>query len=311
MRGKTIHELQMGMAEELARTYDEWDIYAFAALTEDINPAHIDRDFAEKTIFRGKIAHGMLTASLISAVLGTRLPGPGCIYLKQDLEFLRPVRIGDTVTARVEVVELVAEKNLARLRTTCTNQKGEPLLNGTALVMPPKLTPAAARPADEEAPAPEPTPGHASPAIMSGAPIRKSGVLVGQRMTSNPVTISADATVAEARALLDQHRIRHLPVVEEGELRGLVTDRDIRDASMPSATRNPSRGTQTLLGLLKVRDVMTRELVTIDPDASIGQASKLLVAHKLGALPVVQGGRLLGIITVIDVLDALADIIGT
>jgi 3-hydroxybutyryl-CoA dehydratase len=126
------------MAASLTKSYEEWDVLAFAAVTGDINPAHVDETFAQESIFQGKVAHGLLTASLVSAVLGTRLPGPGTIYLSQDLKFRRPVRIGDTITATVEVTELIPEKNLARLKTTCTNQKGELVLEGTALVMPPK-----------------------------------------------------------------------------------------------------------------------------------------------------------------------------
>lgn len=128
------------MTAELSRTYEEWDILTFAAVTGDINPAHVDEAYARESIFHGKVAHGILTASLISAVLGTELPGPGTIYLSQDLRFRRPVRIGDTITARVEIVELNPEKNLVRLQTTCTNQRGEPVLEGIALVMPPKAS---------------------------------------------------------------------------------------------------------------------------------------------------------------------------
>lgn len=138
MSGRTIEELAVGMTAELSKTYEEWDILTFAAVTGDINPAHVDEAYARESIFHGKVAHGILTASLISAVLGTQLPGPGTIYLSQDLRFRRPVRIGDTITARVEIVELNREKNLVRLQTTCTNQRGEAVLEGSALVMPPK-----------------------------------------------------------------------------------------------------------------------------------------------------------------------------
>jgi 3-hydroxybutyryl-CoA dehydratase len=136
--GKTLSDLAIGMTGSLTKTYEEWDVLTFAAVTGDLNPAHVDDTFAQESIFRGKVAHGLLTASLISAVLGTRLPGPGTIYLSQELKFRRPVRIGDTVTATVEVTELIPEKNLARLKTTCTKQGGEVVLEGTALVMPPK-----------------------------------------------------------------------------------------------------------------------------------------------------------------------------
>ena len=138
--GRTLGDLAVGMSASLTKTYEECDLLTFAAVTGDINPAHVDETFAQESIFQGKVAHGLLTASLISAVLGTRLPGPGTIYLSQDLKFRRPVRIGDTITATVEVTELIPEKNLARLKTTCANQKGELVLEGTALVMPPKPT---------------------------------------------------------------------------------------------------------------------------------------------------------------------------
>src|SRR3990170_4998197 len=123
MSGKTIGELTVGMAAEVSRTYDEWDIFTFAAVTGDLNPSHTDEAFAEATPFHGRVAHGMLTSSLISAVLGTKLPGPGTVYLSQELKFSRPVRIGDTITARAEVVELLPEKNIAKLTTTCANQR--------------------------------------------------------------------------------------------------------------------------------------------------------------------------------------------
>ncbi len=134
--GKTIAELAVGMTASLTKTYSEWDILTFAAVTGDLNPAHVDEAFAQESIFEGKVAHGLLTASLISAVLGTILPGPGAIYLSQDLRFRRPVRIGDTVTATVEITELILEKNLVSLKTTCTNQRDNVVLEGTALVMP-------------------------------------------------------------------------------------------------------------------------------------------------------------------------------
>ncbi len=136
--GKMLAELAVGMTATVTKTYSEWDILTFAAVTGDLNPAHVDEAFAQHSIFHGKVAHGLLTASLISAVLGTTLPGPGTIYLSQDLRFRRPVRMGDTITATVEVTELLPEKNLARLKTTCTNQRDEVVLEGTALVMPPK-----------------------------------------------------------------------------------------------------------------------------------------------------------------------------
>jgi 3-hydroxybutyryl-CoA dehydratase len=138
MIGKTIDEIVVGDAAEFTKTISESDVYLFAGITGDMNPAHIDQVASEKTFFKGRIAHGMLSAGLISAVLGMQLPGPGTIYLSQELRFKAPVRIGDTVTARAEVVEVLAEKKRVRLSTTCTNQDGTVVLDGEALVMPPK-----------------------------------------------------------------------------------------------------------------------------------------------------------------------------
>lgn len=138
MTGRTIQEMKVGDFAELAKTVTESDVYLYAGITGDFNPAHLNQAYAEKTRFKTRIAHGMLTAGLISAVLGTRLPGPGSIYLKQSLAFLAPVRFGDTITARVEVASLDVEKNRARFRTTCVNQEGKTVLDGEAELMPPK-----------------------------------------------------------------------------------------------------------------------------------------------------------------------------
>src|SRR5204863_7693871 len=100
------------------------------------NPIHSDVAHAATTPFKSPIAPGIFTAGLVSAVIGTRLPGPGAIYLSQSLRFLRPVRVGDTITARVEALEVSREKNRLRLQTTCTNQRGEEVLSGEAWVMP-------------------------------------------------------------------------------------------------------------------------------------------------------------------------------
>lgn len=135
---RTIETFQVGDAAEFGKTIAESDIYGFAGLTGDFNPAHVNEQYASQTPFKTRIAHGMFGAGLISAVLGMQLPGPGTIYLSQELKFLKPVRIGDTVTARVEVVEVMGEKNRLKLRTTCTNQEGDVVIDGYALVMPPK-----------------------------------------------------------------------------------------------------------------------------------------------------------------------------
>ncbi|MBA2246459.1 MAG: MaoC family dehydratase [Gemmatimonadetes bacterium] len=136
-----FEELQIGQAAEFAKTVTEADVVLYAGITGDLNPAHINQVEAEKSRFGGRIAHGMLSAGLISAVLGTRLPGPGTIYLEQTLRFTRPVRIGDTVTARVEVIELVEKRRRVRLATSCANQDGEVVLEGEALVMVPAAEP--------------------------------------------------------------------------------------------------------------------------------------------------------------------------
>lgn len=138
MLGKTIDELSVGDTAEFRKTVSESDIYLFAGVTGDMNPAHIDEEYASGTFFKGRIAHGMLAAGFVSAVLGTRLPGPGTIYLSQSLSFKTPVHIGHTVTARVEVVELTIEKNRVRLKTTCTDQTGKVILDGEAIVLAPK-----------------------------------------------------------------------------------------------------------------------------------------------------------------------------
>ena len=136
--GKSIDKLQVGDAAEFAKTVSETDIYLYAGITGDFNPAHVNENYAKNTFFKTRIAHGMLTAGFISAIIANQLPGPGTIYLKQELSFLAPVHIGDTITARVEIIELNTEKNRVRLKTTCSNQDGVMVLEGFGLVSPPK-----------------------------------------------------------------------------------------------------------------------------------------------------------------------------
>jgi 3-hydroxybutyryl-CoA dehydratase len=138
MIGKTIDEIKVGDTAEFTKTISEADIYMYAGVTGDVNPAHIDEVYASKTFFKTRIAHGMLLAGFISTVIGNRLPGNGTIYVKQEVNFLGPVRIGDTVTARAEVVDIKNEKNRVKLRTTCANQDGKTVVDGEALVSPPK-----------------------------------------------------------------------------------------------------------------------------------------------------------------------------
>lgn len=138
MKGRTISELKVGDKDYVQKTITETDVYLYAGISGDLNPAHINEEYAKNTFFKGRIAHGMLTAGLISAVLGMKLPGPGTIYLAQELKFTAPVRIGDTIKAEAEVIEIIEEKNRIKIKTTCTNQKGEVVLDGIATVMPPK-----------------------------------------------------------------------------------------------------------------------------------------------------------------------------
>lgn len=138
MMGKTYDQLQVGEMSEFSKTISESDVYMYAGISGDFNPAHINEAYAQDTFFKNRIAHGMLTAGFISAVIGTQLPGPGTIYMSQKLNFLAPVRIGDTITARVRVAEKLDEKKRVRLETTCSNQDGEQVISGEALVSPPR-----------------------------------------------------------------------------------------------------------------------------------------------------------------------------
>lgn len=136
MRGKTIDELVEGEQAELTRVVEREAMAAFVDAVGDHNPLHSDADFAATTPFKVPIAPGIFTAGMISAVIGTQLPGPGAVYLSQDLRFLRPVRTGDTITARAEIIELVRDRNRAHIKTVCTNQLGEEVVAGDAWVMP-------------------------------------------------------------------------------------------------------------------------------------------------------------------------------
>lgn len=136
--GKSVTEMTIGESATFTKTVSESDVYQFAGVTGDFNPAHVNQEFAKETMFKERIAHGMLSAGFISTVLGTKLPGPGVIYLKQELAFVAPVKFGDTITAKVEVTELDVEKNRVVLKTVCTNQNGKEVLDGRAVMMPPK-----------------------------------------------------------------------------------------------------------------------------------------------------------------------------
>lgn len=138
MNGKSIDEMAVGDWAEVAKTISESDVYTFAGVTGDFNPAHVNEHYASGTFFKRRIAHGMLSAGLISNVLGTHLPGPGAVYISQELTFTAPVYIGDTITARAEVKELLTDKNRVILKTVCTNQDGAVVIDGTALMSPMK-----------------------------------------------------------------------------------------------------------------------------------------------------------------------------
>jgi acyl dehydratase len=136
MIGKTIGELQEGDRAEITRVVDDDDINGFVGAVGDYNPVHSDPAYAASTVFRTPIAPGMFTAGLVSAVIGTTLPGPGAVYLSQTLKFVKPVRSGDVITASVEVSEVIRDRNRIRLQTVCVNQHGEEVLTGDAWVMP-------------------------------------------------------------------------------------------------------------------------------------------------------------------------------
>ena len=126
--------LFIGERASLSKTITDNDVRTFAELTLDYNPLHLDDEYAANTRFHRRIAHGMLSASLISAVLGNKLPGPGSVYLSQTFKFLAPVYLGDTVEAIVEVINIRPDKPIVTLSTTCINQRGETILEGEAVV---------------------------------------------------------------------------------------------------------------------------------------------------------------------------------
>ncbi|MDP4103736.1 MAG: MaoC family dehydratase [Bacillota bacterium] len=128
-------DIQIGDTAVFSKTITDFDIYQFAGLTGDFNPMHIDNEFAKDTFFKERIAHGLLTGSFISTVLGMKLPGPNSIYLSQNFKFLAPVKIGDTVKATVKVVEKRDDKRIIKLITQVFNQRMEMVVDGEAAVM--------------------------------------------------------------------------------------------------------------------------------------------------------------------------------
>jgi 3-hydroxybutyryl-CoA dehydratase len=132
----TRAQIEVGQTAEFTKTVTETDVVMFAGITGDLNPAHIDQVWAQASRFGGRIAHGMLSASFISTVLAMKLPGPGTIYLSQSLRFTGPVKIGDTVTARVEVAEVLPKRRV-RLTTTVHTHDGTQVIEGEAVVLAP------------------------------------------------------------------------------------------------------------------------------------------------------------------------------
>ncbi len=134
--GKTISQLRVGDTDSFEKTISESDIIAFANISGDTNPLHLNELESTKSIFKKRVAHGILVSGLISAVLGTRLPGQGCIYLGQNLRFTAPVYIGDTIKATVTVQKIIREKNICVLDTVCVNQDNIIVITGEAVVRP-------------------------------------------------------------------------------------------------------------------------------------------------------------------------------
>ncbi len=136
LHGFYFEDLKEGQTASFGKTITESDIYTFAGVSGDLNPVHVNEDFAKTTMFKSRIAHGMIGASFISAVLGTKLPGPGCIYIKQELKFKAPVKIGDTLIAHVPIEKLSPEKKFVECETVCT-VGDKKVIDGEAVVMVP------------------------------------------------------------------------------------------------------------------------------------------------------------------------------
>jgi 3-hydroxybutyryl-CoA dehydratase len=135
MHELTYEDIKVGDKASFSKTISESDIYQFAGITGDFNPLHVDKEYAKNTLFKERIAHGILTAGFISSVIGMKLPGINTIYLSQNLKLLAPVHIGDTVTATVSVLEKIDKKKVILLQTTVVNQRGEIIIDGDAAVM--------------------------------------------------------------------------------------------------------------------------------------------------------------------------------
>ena len=144
LHGYYLEDLAPGMTALYAKTVTDADVVLFAGISGDVNPVHLNQEFADRTMFRGRIAHGMLTASFISTVIGTKLPGPGCIYVSQNLKFKAPVRIGDTVNARVTVTSVDEARGRISVETTCTVGNTVVIAGEAVLMVPRRPAPQAA-----------------------------------------------------------------------------------------------------------------------------------------------------------------------
>lgn len=129
-----MSKFQIGQKASLEKTFTDEDVRTFASISLDKNPVHLNEEYAKKTMFKGRIVHGFLTGSLISAIIGTILPGEGTIYLNQTMNFRKPVRIGEKIRATVEIVGIREDKNILTLNTYCENERGEMLIEGSAIV---------------------------------------------------------------------------------------------------------------------------------------------------------------------------------
>ena len=137
MEGKSIDLISIGDKFSFSKTISEYDVYSFAGIVGDFNSVHINEEYAKNTIFKKRIAHGVIAVGLVSSVIGNYLPGEGTIYLSQSSKFIKPVYIGDTIMATVKVIEKNVEKNRIKLYTECTNQYGHKVMIGESVVMPP------------------------------------------------------------------------------------------------------------------------------------------------------------------------------
>ena len=136
LHGFYFEDLEIGMLDAYAKTITDADVITFAGISGDTNPVHLNHEFANETMFEGRVAHGMLTASFISTVIGTKLPGPGCIYVSQNLRFKAPVKVGDTVTAVCTVTKMIPEKHMIEMQTLCS-VGAKTVLEGEALILVP------------------------------------------------------------------------------------------------------------------------------------------------------------------------------